>query len=35
LNGEYISNIMKNNIITGNIRKTFGSLPFPLLKGSK
>jgi hypothetical protein len=30
LNGEYISNIMKNNIITGNVRKTFASLSFPM-----
>ena len=32
LNGEYISNIMKNNIITGNVRKTIASIPFPMFK---
>jgi len=35
LNGQYISNIMKNNIITGNVRKTIASIPFSMFKTNK
>ena len=31
LNGQYISNIMKNNILTGNVHSPSLELPFPMV----
>lgn len=35
LNGHYLSDVMKKNIITGKIRNTVTNLPLPLIKNNK